>query len=120
MNNATDGNMTAQIHNLSRSVNATNSAILAKIEMLDEKLKHQNILAKPDPPAPENNTLAKLEALVNGFTGEASVHQVEALLARIKRLEKAARKREGGRVTPLAAYPAESPETRIVLKEFAR
>ena len=40
MNNAPDGNMTAQIHNLSRSVDATNSTILAKIEMLDEKLKH--------------------------------------------------------------------------------
>ena len=120
MNNAPDGNMTAQIHNLSRSVDATNSAILAKIGMLDEKLKHQKILAKPDPPAPENNTLAKLDAPVNGFTGEASVHQVEALLARIEQLEKASRKREGGRVTPLTAYSAESPETRIVLKEFAR
>ena len=36
MNNAPDGNMTAQIHNLLRSVDASNSAILAKIEMLDE------------------------------------------------------------------------------------
>ena len=94
MNNAPDGNMTAQIHNLSRSVDATNSAILAKIEMLDEKLKHQKILAKPDLPAPENNTLAKLDAPVNGFTGEASVHQVEALLARIEQLEKAPGKRK--------------------------
>ena len=108
MNNAPDGNMTTQIHNLSRSMDATNSAILAKIEMLDEKLKHQKILAKPDPPAPENNTLAKLDALVNGFT----------LLARIEQLEKAARKTEGGRVTPLAAYSAESPETRNILKEI--
>ena len=118
MNNAPDGNMTAQIHNLSRSMDATNSAILAKIEMLDEKLKQQKILAKPDPPAPENHTLAKLDALVNGFTSEASVHQVEALLARIEQLEKAARKTEGGRVTPLAAYSAESPETRDVFKEI--
>ena len=118
MNNAPDGNMTAQIHNLSRSMDATNSAILAKIEMLDEKLKQQRILAKPDPPAPENHTLAKLDALVNGFTSEASVHQVEALLARIDQLEKAARKTEGGRVTPLAAYSAESPETRDVFKEI--
>lgn len=66
MNNALDGNMTAPIHNLSRSMDATSSAILAKIEMLGEKLKHRKILAKPDPPAPENNTLAKLDALVNG------------------------------------------------------
>ena len=54
MNNAPDGNMTAQIHNFSCSMDATNSAILAKIEMLGEKLKHQKILAKPDLPAPEN------------------------------------------------------------------
>ena len=86
--------------------------------MLDAKLKHQKILAKPDPPAPENNSLAKLDALVNGFTGEASVHQVEALLTRSEQLEKAARKTEGGRVTPLAAYSAESPETLNVLKEI--
>ena len=118
MNNAPDGNMTAQIHNLSRSMDVPNSAILAKIEMLDEKLKQQKILAKPDPPAPENHTLAKLDALVNGFTSEASVHQVEALLARIDQLEKAARKTEGSRVTPLAAYSAGSPETRDVFKEI--
>ena len=118
MNNAPDGNMTAQIHNLSRSMDVPNSAILAKIEMLDEKLKQQRILAKPDPPAPENHTLAKLDALVNGFTSEASVHQVEALLARIDQLEKAARKTEGSRVTPLAAYSAGSPETRDVFKEI--
>ena len=118
MNNAPDGNMTAQIHNLSRSMDVPNSAILAKIEMLDEKLKQQKILAKPDPPAPDNNTLAKLDALVNGFTSEASVHQVEALLARIDQLEKAARKTEGSRVTPLAAYSAGSPETRDVFKEI--
>ena len=83
MNNAPDGNMTARIHNFSCSMDATNSAILAKIEMLGEKLKHQKILAKPDLPAPENNTLAKLDALVNGFTGEANVHKVKTLLARI-------------------------------------
>ena len=62
--------------------------------------------------------MAKLDAPVNGFTCEASVHQVEALLARIEQLEKAARKTEGGRVTPLAAYSAESPETRDVFKEI--
>ena len=121
MNNSPDSNMSAQLNNLSRTMNATNSALLAKIETLDKNLQTQKTLARPDPLAPEDNVLSKLDALINGNTGETGGQQVQTLLARVEHLEKATKKAEENRVAQLAAYSEQNRrETPDYMKEIRR
>ena len=119
MNNSPDTNMSAQLNKLSHTMNATNSALLAKIETLGKKLQTQKTLARPDPLAPEDNMLSKLDALINGKTGETGEQQVETLLARIEQLEKA-KKAEENRVAPLAAYSESNRRETPEMKEIRR